>query len=311
MVEVARPGTPAAVDTDAVPTKGPLTSVVIPTHNRAALLARAIRSVQAQTYDNLEIIVVDDLSTDNTRDIVQGFGDPRIRYIRHETNRGGSAARNTGIRAARGDVIAFLDDDDEWDPLKTEEQLQLLDRYDAVMCMYSIDGTIVRSPERDIAVTLDELRRGLVRGASASALMVRSHVVKNIMFDEKLPNCQDWDLCIGIAQKYSIGCLDKPLVRYNDGRHDRISNKITQLSAAEVERRMQMLEKHKQFLGPAWYNRHMSRFLLYGVRRGPDRMAHVRYVARHYGVLNVARALSRRVWAVLIARMNRKQAATR
>jgi len=79
--------------------KTPAVSVVIPTYNRAHLVGRAIRSVLNQTYQDFEIIVVDDGSTDNTEEVVKSFNDPRIRYIRHEENRGGSAARNTGIRA--------------------------------------------------------------------------------------------------------------------------------------------------------------------------------------------------------------------
>ena len=78
----------------------PLVSVVIPTHERAQLLKRAIQSVLDQTYDKLDILVVDDASLDNTREVVESFGDSRIRYFRHKTNKGGSAARNTGIFAA-------------------------------------------------------------------------------------------------------------------------------------------------------------------------------------------------------------------
>ena len=88
-------------------------SVIIPTYNRAHLVGRAIRSVLNQTYQDFEIIVVDDCSTDNTEEIVKGFNDHRIRYMRHDRNRGGSAARNTGIKASQGKYIAFLDSDDE------------------------------------------------------------------------------------------------------------------------------------------------------------------------------------------------------
>src|SRR5690606_27477811 len=93
----------------------PLVSVIIPTYQRPKLLLRALHSVQRQTYQQLEILVVDDGSQDDTASVVRRLPDRRIRYLRHERNTGlPAAARNTGIRAADGACIAFLDDDDEW-----------------------------------------------------------------------------------------------------------------------------------------------------------------------------------------------------
>ena len=101
-------------------------SVIIPTHNRARFLREAISSVLNQTFQDFEILVVDDASDDNTREVVAGFEDIRIKYFRHDTNRGGSAARNTGIRNSMCSYIAFLDDDDEWFPEKLGKQMELL-----------------------------------------------------------------------------------------------------------------------------------------------------------------------------------------
>jgi glycosyltransferase involved in cell wall biosynthesis len=94
--------------------KNPKVSVIIPTYNRAEYLGRSIQSVLNQTYQDFELIIVDDGSTDNTRDIVAQFHDKRLNYIRHETNLGVAAARNSGVRAARGIYLAFQDSDDEW-----------------------------------------------------------------------------------------------------------------------------------------------------------------------------------------------------
>jgi len=100
--------------------KIPRISVIIPSYNRANTIGRAIQSALSQSYQDFEIIVIDDGSTDHTEEVIRSFQDSRIRYIRHNRNRGGSAARNTGIHAARGEYIAFLDSDDEWLPQKLE-----------------------------------------------------------------------------------------------------------------------------------------------------------------------------------------------
>jgi glycosyltransferase involved in cell wall biosynthesis len=102
-----------------------LVSVIIPTYNRGQLVFRAIKSVLNQTYKNLEIIIVDDGSTDDTEEIVKKFSDERIKYIRYPKNRGLSFARNTGIRNSKGDFVAFLDSDDEYIPEKIEKTLRV------------------------------------------------------------------------------------------------------------------------------------------------------------------------------------------
>ena len=106
-----------------------LVSVVIPTHNRADLLPRAIDSVLNQTYSNFEIIVVSDGSTDNTEEVVKSYSDKdsRIRFIGYSPARGGNIARNTGIEAAKGEYVAFLDDDDEWMPEKLKKQIKVME----------------------------------------------------------------------------------------------------------------------------------------------------------------------------------------
>ena len=108
-------------------------SVIIITHNRSNLLGAAITSVLNQTFQDFEIIVVDDASKDDTGNVVQTFDDKRIRYIRHETNKGHAAARNTGLQNAVGEYIGFLDDDDAWLPEKLQRQVALLDGSPAVV----------------------------------------------------------------------------------------------------------------------------------------------------------------------------------
>ncbi len=121
----------AAADTFlAGPGESGLVSVVIPTYNRERLIGPAIESVLRQSYAHIEIIVVDDGSTDRTRQVVEAYGQP-VRYV-HQANGGAASARNRGLREARGEFIALLDSDDEWFPWKLEAQVRVLDRYPAV-----------------------------------------------------------------------------------------------------------------------------------------------------------------------------------
>ena len=284
---------------------GPLVSVVIPTHERAQLLKRAIQSVLAQSYSRLDIIVVDDASRDNTREVVEQFRDSRIRYIRHQTNKGGSAARNTGVRAVTGEYVAFLDDDDEWLPQKTERQLKTLEEYDAVLC--SSDAASASNAKRHATETvrLDDLRKSPFAIGGTGVLMARAYVMREIMFDESLPRCQDWDLFIRIAKKYRIGYLNERLLRYNEGRHDRISNALVRLPIDELLKRIVMLDKHIDFFGPRLYKRHLSGMLLYGIRHRSDKMQHLIYTLRRCGLVATIGALNERIYQVLVELWNR------
>lgn len=106
--------------------KTPKVSVIIPAYNQANFIDKAIESVLRQTYQDFEIIIINDGSKDNTEEIVKNYSDFRIRYIYHENNMGVSEARNTGIRASRGDYIALLDSDDEFLSERLGKQIQLL-----------------------------------------------------------------------------------------------------------------------------------------------------------------------------------------
>ena len=116
----------------------PAISVIIPTYNRANSVGKAIQSVLDQTFKDLEIIVVDDGSTDDSAPVLAAFGD-RIRLIQ-QANRGVSGARNTGVRAATGKWIAFLDSDDQWHSSKLEKQLDALQKYGTEVCFYALRG---------------------------------------------------------------------------------------------------------------------------------------------------------------------------
>lgn len=264
-----------------------LISVVIPTCNRASLLQRAIESVRAQTYQYLEILVVDDASNDETRQVVDGFNDPRMRYVRHATNRGGSAARNTGVCLAQGKYVAFLDDDDTWTPTKLARQLEHMHGLDATSCGALVNGQRVLLAHRTGVLRPCDLRRAY-RGAGTSGLLVRTEVIAKTLFDERLRSGQDWDLMIRLVSEYKVGFLNEPLVIYNDGRHERITNRIFREPARDLSANLAILYKHQHYLGRFWFRYHMARMLLYRARERDAFAKHLAYVWSQCGVAAMA-----------------------
>ena len=187
-----------------------------------------------------------------------------------------------------------MDDDDEWAPTKTEEQLQLLKRYDAVLCRSDEPIAGAEAYRRTSTVGLDDLRRGRFTAGGTGVLMARAAIVRGALFDETLPCYQDWDVFIHIAQQCTVGYLDRPLLRYNEGEHGRISNKILNMPPEELERRLVMLRKHADFFGPRWYKRHLCRNLLYGIKFRRKRLRYLVTAARRCGVGAVSWAFLRR-----------------
>ncbi len=199
----------------------PKVSVIIPTYNRASLIQRAIDSVLTQTYTDFELIVVDDASNDNTQAVLEKIRDTRIRLMRHNLNMGGSAARNTGIRAAKGDFIGLLDDDDEWLPNKLGKQLDLFNTssnnlglvYSGFFFISLKNNSILNKliPEKKGFLFHELLRRNLIGSATP---LIRKVCFDNAgYFDVTLQACQDWEMWIRISRYYSFDFIPEPLAK--------------------------------------------------------------------------------------------------
>jgi len=264
-----------------------MVSIVIPTYNRARLLERAVRSVLRQTYKDFEIIIVDDNSTDNTQSVVFDLKDERIRYVKHEKNRGGSAARNTGIRIARGFLVTFLDDDDLYKETKIETQLYAIGKFDAILCGYCLDNNRRPKGFKKSVVDLQDMKHGNVLGGGTSSLMIKSSIIKEILFDENLSCKQDWDLLVRILHKYRIKYISDHLVIYNNKDHSRISNRLMNMPVGELELRLLAIEKHREILGPFWFNYRAAKMLLVYFKYRHNKVSHLVYTTRKCGVLPV------------------------
>lgn len=217
----------------------PKVSVIIPSYNRAHLLSRALKSVLNQTFQDFELIVVDDASTDGTGQLTSTFGDERIRYIRHDTNKGSNASRNTGLRHARGEYVAFLDSDDEWLPEKLEKQMQVFKRGSEKLGLVSTgysdeyldpDEPFIPHCRGNIFNKL--LIENLI-GSTSTPLIKKNCFEEAGLFDETMPASQDWDMWIRIARKFEFDFVQEILARYYF-QPDSISRNIESIKRAHM-----------------------------------------------------------------------------
>lgn len=202
----------------------PLVSVIIPTFRRPDTLDRAVNSVLAQDYPNVEVIVVDDNNPDTEgrrmteKKMLIYKDEDRVRYIKHEFNKNGSAARNTGAKASNAEYVAFLDDDDEFLPKKISSQVDRLESLsEDWACCYSKyltqkeDREPVESKECEEGYLFLEALRHKVSFAAGSNLLIRKNVFEEVGgFDETFLRSQDHELLTKIARKYKIAYCSEP-----------------------------------------------------------------------------------------------------
>ncbi|WP_319583462.1 glycosyltransferase [uncultured Pseudodesulfovibrio sp.] len=201
--------------------KNAMVSVIIPTYNRAKLVGQAIESVLRQTFDDYEIIVIDDGSADDTRDVVTKKY-PQVEYI-YQDNAGVAAARNRGLRVAKGELVAFLDADDVWYDDKLEKQVQIMRGDKSVPLCFS-DWRVIKNGvvAHDSGMLAGGLNldtefdySNLITGFCIlpSTVMVRRDLVlKYGLFNEQLALCEDWDLFTRISTEGKIVFINKPMI---------------------------------------------------------------------------------------------------
>lgn len=215
----------------------PLVSVVVPTYNRAQLIGETIGSILAQQYDNLELIVVCDGCTDGTEAVVNSFGDARLKMLTQENSGGPACPRNAGVARARGEYVAFCDDDDLWMPQKLRTQVALMERDPgAGLCFAGgitfADGAgslpgyrLKRGPRRNHFRAL--LYSNFILNSS---VLVRRSVLADVgpfNVDTRLHGTEDYEMWLRIAHRYKLIGLEEPLVRYRVHRGNLAGNRAT------------------------------------------------------------------------------------
>lgn len=222
-----------------------MVSVIIPSYNRADKILPAVESVLTQTYSDLELIIVDDGSGDNTKEVIESINDSRIRYV-YQENAGACAARNNGINQAKGEYIAFHDSDDIWHKDKLEKQMDALLKNDAdIVCcklikIYS-DGKTEFKPNK--------LRQGFMKpvtnlfGIGTQTIVAKRKVFDEFSFDTEFPCFQECELLYRAAKKFSLYCLDEGLVDYFVGNDSISSNHTKKYYACKL-----FLQKHPELI---------------------------------------------------------------
>lgn len=218
-----------------------MVSVIIPTYNREKTIEKSIRSVLDQTYSELEVIVVDDHSSDNTREVIASINDKRVRYIRLEKNAGACVARNRGLDCAAGEYIAFHDSDDVWFSQKLEKQMAIFSKTEAevVVCKMHFHD---KYNEKVIPAHLKE---GYLQssdnlfGIGTQTIVAKREVFERVRFDETFPRFQDLELLYRLGKQYTIYCIDEGLVDYAVGADSISSNPEKVYIACQL-----LLKKH-------------------------------------------------------------------
>ena len=223
-------------------------SVIIPTFERARKAARAISSILYQTFSDYEIIVVDDGSTDDTREALAQFGQ-KITYIPHSTNLGVSAARNSGIRMSRSPFVAFLDSDDYWLPEKLLRQIRFFETHpEAMACqteeIWIRNGRYANPKKRHLKPSGDiftpSLRLCLV---SPSAVMLKRSLFERVgLFDEALPACEDYDLWLRIACGYPVHLIKERLIVKEGGHPDQLSSRYRGMDVFRIRALQKLIQ---------------------------------------------------------------------
>lgn len=200
----------------------PLVSAIIPNYNYAQYVAEAVESALDQTYESLEVIVVDDGSKDGSLEVLEKFGD-RIKVITKQ-NAGVSAARNTGVAASSGEYVAFLDADDAWLPEKIEKQLELFTTVTSVGMVHTgvveVDESGARlrddtnGMEGSVSGELLLFERPVILGGGSGIVVSRKAFEEAGGFDTRLSTSADWDFFYRIASRFSVGFVPDALLRY-------------------------------------------------------------------------------------------------
>lgn len=222
-----------------------MVSVIIPTYNRAEKVKKAVISVLEQTWSDLEVIVVDDGSTDNTKTTLESIFDSRLRYC-YQENAGACVARNRGIELAKGEYIAFHDSDDVWHRDKLEKQMRIFEQFDVDLVFCKLKKILPEGSYKMSPLTIEEGILNPVQtlfGIGTQTIVAKRKVFEQYQFDVDFPRLQEFELLYRIAQSFTLYCVNEGLVDYVVGADSISSNPRKMYLACKL-----VLEKHPEIV---------------------------------------------------------------
>ena len=247
-------------------TPEPLVSVIIPTYNRSSILFNTIKKVFNQTWENMQLIIVDDYSSDDTRKTIQLINDSRIKYKRTERNLGCAGARSLGVQSSEGEFITFLDDDDEWKNNYLKNQLQVFKEYpllDFVICDYQVQNIKSSRQYYNMKLFSKNFKRMIHKrpGPFFQCCMFRNKILEDIkdLFDSNAVPSEDWDFFINLSMRNpSIGHSPNIGFKWNYSLSSQSANLLSEAKSLNY-----IVNKHKksiiQFCGRIVLSDHFRR----------------------------------------------------
>ena len=248
-------------------------SVVITTFNRPDCLLKALGGVKSQLYPPFEIIIIDDNSSQSYESAMPAISALGAKYLRQSVSCGANKARNLGVKEAKGEVIAFLDDDDIWLP---KYLITLVGHYEAGAD--AIVSGFKQLGNEDVVVVNDDeevTKKSLLRGntyCGMSGFSARRELLLVNPFDESLNNGQDWDMYVRLFQQgVNFKNIPNPIFLYRFQNEDGIGAKVRKMKPKDIDKRLGSAYKHKTFLGDYWFKKRVCEQILFSLKHKNDK----------------------------------------
>ena len=280
-----------------------LVSVIITGRNRPEFLKEAVLSVVNQTYHIFQIIIVDDFSDKPLSDAVDALNlDVKIDHIRLKEQKGANYARNVGTKFSKGDYLAFLDDDDVFQPEKIQQQLLccINSKVKISLCSYFLSNGKKTHTGETFIVTEKSLKTGN-KYCGMSGLFIERRLLIGHMFDELLPCGQDWDLYVRlVASGEKVVFLDLPLFMYRVDHQLSITKQLLKFNRKEIDERLLSASKHRDWLGYKNYKHRVAIQILSNLEKKKNTCKWILYCIEHSGVITTLKILIRHYLKVLL-----------